>query len=127
MKKAITSLVALCALFTASATTSSTYETITASEAQIMMDTQEVIIVDVRNQNEYDAGHIPNAILLPLPTIQAQTEAITKTLPNKDAVILVHCRSGARSASASKILAGMGYTNIYDFGGINDWKGEVVK
>ena len=81
------------------------------------------VIVDVRGQDEYAAGHIPGAICIP-------NESITNTQPAElqdfDQVILVYCRSGNRSRQASQKLADMGYTNVYDFGGINDWTGETV-
>lgn len=103
-------------------TSESSYHKISAKEAKEMMDTQEVIIVDVRTQEEYDEGFIENAILIPNETInEAPTE-----LPDKDAVILVYCRSGNRSRQAANKLVDLGYTNIYDFGGIIDWPYEIV-
>lgn len=124
MRNLIAILATVCTAFTSCAQTSDDYKKITAQEAQTMMDNQAVIILDVRTQDEYDAGHIPNAILLPDFDIATKAEQV---LPKKDAVILVHCRSGVRSAGAAKKLASMGYTNIYDFGGIIDWTGEIVK
>lgn len=82
------------------------------------------VIVDVRRQNEYDSGHIPGAILIPNESIGTE---MPEELPDKDQVILVYCRSGNRSKKAAQKLADMGYTNVYDFGGINSWTGEVVK
>lgn len=101
-----------------------TNKKISAKEAQKMMDSQEVVILDVRTREEYNGGHIPNAVLLPLSDILVDSDRI---LPDKDAVILVYCRSGARSANAARELQSMGYKKIYDFGGIIDWKGEIVK
>ena len=83
----------------------------------------EIIILDVRTQQEYDAGHIEGAILLPNETI---ADTPPDALPNKDAEILIYCRSGNRSAQAAKKLVAMGYTNVYDFGGIIDWPYDVV-
>jgi len=74
-----------------------------------------VIIVDVRNQDEFEQGHVPDAILLPLPQLAARA---SDTLPDKDAVILIYCRSGNRSATAAQLLVDMGYRHVYDFGGI---------
>ena len=88
-------------------------------EAKEMMDTQEVIILDVREQDEYDGGHIPGAMLLPVGMINEETAA--GVIPGKDATVLVYCRSGNRSKTASSALADLGYTNIYEFGGINTW------
>ena len=100
------------------------YKKITSDEAKKMMETQKVIVVDVRTLEEYKEGHIPNAISVPLETIENEAEA---KLKNKDALILVYCRSGRRSREAALKLIEKGYTNVIDFGGIKDWNGEVVK
>ena len=92
-------------------------------EAKEMMDTQEVIILDVREQDEYDSGHIPGAVLLPVGTIDEDTAA--EVIPEKDSTVLVYCRSGNRSKTASSALAELGYTHIYEFGGINTWPYET--
>ena len=92
-------------------------------EAKEMMDTQEVIILDVREQDEYDNGHIPGAVLLPVGSIDEDTAA--EVIPEKDSAVLVYCRSGNRSKTASSALAELGYTNIYEFGGINTWPYET--
>ena len=105
-------------------TSDSSYEQITQEAAKEMMDTQEVIILDVREQDEYDSGHIPGAVLLPVGTIDETTAA--EAIPEKDSTVLVYCRSGNRSKQASDKLANLGYTNIVEFGGINDWPGETV-
>ena len=101
------------------------YKQITQDEAKEMMAKDDGhVIVDVRRQDEYDAGHIPGAILIP-------NESIDQTRPNElpdlDQIILVYCRSGRRSKEASEKLAKMGYTKIYEFGGIITWNGETVK
>ena len=95
------------------------YQQISQEEAKEMMDTQDVIILDVREQDEYDSGHIPGAVLLPVGTIDEETAA--EVIPEKDSTVLVYCRSGNRSKTASSALAELGYTNIYEFGGINTW------
>lgn len=105
--------------------TKNTYQQITQEEAKKMMDTQEVIILDVREQDEFDAGHIPGAVLLPVGTISDETAPAV--IPELDSVVLVYCRSGNRSKTASSALAELGYTNIYEFGGINTWPYEVEK
>ena len=88
------------------------------------MDTEEgFVIVDARTQSEYDEGHIGNAILIPEYEITDRAEA---EIPEKDTLILVYCRSGRRSKEASEKLVALGYTNILEFGGINDWTGETV-
>jgi len=99
------------------------YWNITAEEARQIMDTEEsCIILDVREQEEYDAGHIPGAILIPYTQIEEKAEEM---LPDKDQLILVYCRSGRRSKIAAESLAELGYTNIREFGGIVDWPYEV--
>ena len=99
------------------------YQQITQEAAKEMMDTQEVVILDVREQHEYDSGHIPGAVLLPVGTIAEDTAA--SVIDELDTVVLVYCRSGNRSKTASQGLAALGYTNIYEFGGINDWPYEI--
>lgn len=99
------------------------YVNITAEEAKQIMDTEEgYIILDVREQDEYDAGHIPGAILIPYTQIE---EKANEMLPDKEQLILVYCRSGRRSKIAAEALAKLGYTNIKEFGGIIDWPYEV--
>lgn len=102
-----------------------TYQKISQEEAKKMMDTQQTIILDVREQDEFDAGHIPGAVLLPVGMVSGETAAAV--IPELDSVVLVYCRSGNRSKTASDALAELGYTNIYEFGGINTWPYEVEK
>ena len=99
------------------------YQQITQEAAKEMMDTQEVVLLDVREQNEYDSGHIPGAVLLPVGTITEDTAAAV--IDDLDTTVLVYCRSGNRSKTASQALADLGYTNVYEFGGINDWPYEI--
>ena len=100
-----------------------TYQQITQEEAKDMMDAGDVVVLDVREQSEFDAGHIPGAALLPVGTITKDTAAAV--IPEPDTVVLVYCRSGNRSKTASRALVKLGYTNIYEFGGINDWPYDV--
>ena len=106
-------------------TVENTYQQITQEKAREMMDAQQVIVLDVREQNEFDAGHIPGAVLLPVGTIAKDTAAAV--IPGLDSVVLVYCRSGNRSKTASKALADLGYTNVYEFGGINTWPYDIEK
>ena len=101
-----------------------TYRQISMNEAVTMM-AQEIdyIILDVRRPDEFAAGHIPNAINVPNETIGT---AEIPELPNKDQLIMVYCRSGRRSKEAAEKLVKLGYTNVVEFGGILDWKGEIV-
>lgn len=97
---------------------------ITAEEAKKIMDTEsEYVILDVRTEEEFAQGHIPGAILIPDYEIREEAES---SLPDKDALILVYCRSGRRSKNAAETLAELGYTNIREFGGILDWPYETV-
>ena len=127
MKKLIPILLSAL-MFTGCAGTSNnqtnTYRQISMDEAVTMM-AQETgyIILDVRRPDEFAAGHIPNAINVPNETIG--TDEIAE-LPDKDQLIMVYCRSGRRSKEASEKLVKLGYTNIVEFGGILDWKGEIV-
>ena len=100
-----------------------TYQQITQEEAKKMMDTMDVIILDVREQDEFDSGHILNAVLLPVGTITEETAA--DVIPAKDSIVLVYCRSGNRSKTASDALVKLGYTNVYEFGGIITWQYET--
>ncbi|MCR5771277.1 MAG: rhodanese-like domain-containing protein [Butyrivibrio sp.] len=101
-----------------------TYMQISQEKAMEMMKLDDGhVIVDVRRQDEYDMGHIKGAILIPNETIGTTQP---EELPDLDQIILVYCRSGNRSKDASQKLADMGYTNIYEFGGINTWTGDIV-
>ena len=101
-----------------------TYRQITIDEAVNMMAKETgYIILDVRRPDEFAAGHIPNAINVPNETIGTSEIA---ELPDKDQLIMVYCRSGRRSKEASEKLVKLGYTNIVEFGGILDWKGDII-
>lgn len=100
------------------------YMNITAEEAKKIMDTEsDYIILDVRTEEEFAQGHIPGAMLIPDYAIREKAET---ALPDKDALILVYCRSGRRSKNAAQILAELGYSNIREFGGIMSWPYETV-
>ena len=101
------------------------YRKISAADAYKMMSVQsDFILLDVRTEKEYKEKRIAGSILIPDNVIK---DRALKELPDKDKVILVYCRSGRRSASAARILVSLGYTNVYDFGGILDWPYETVK
>ena len=100
------------------------YTQISQDEAKEMMEQDDGhVIVDVRRPDEFAAGHIPGAICIPNETIESEQP---EELTDLDQVILIYCRSGNRSKQAAQKLFDMGYTNVYEFGGINDWTGEVV-
>ena len=90
---------------------------------EMMRADDSLVVVDVRTQEEYAQGHIPGAICIPNESI---VDAQPEELPDLEQTILVYCRSGRRSKEAAQKLADMGYTNVYEFGGIIDWTGEVV-
>jgi rhodanese-related sulfurtransferase len=101
------------------------YRKISAEEAHAMMQKDKgFILLDVRTQDEFNQGHISGAVLLPDTLI---AEKAATALPDKNAEILVYCRSGHRSSGAAKALVAMGYVNVYDFGGIIDWPYATVK
>ena len=102
-----------------------TYEQITAEQAKTIMGTErDYVIIDARTEEEFAEGHIAGAILIPEYEILAKAEAY---IPDKDTLVLVYCRSGRRSKIASENLIKLGYTNVYEFGGIIDWPYEIVK
>ena len=101
------------------------YACITPAEAKEMMDTRQgYVILDTRTPEEYEAGHIPGAIVIPHDQIKDKAETV---LPDKDQLILVYCRSGRRSKLAAQDLVDLGYTNVKEFGGILDWPYDVEK
>jgi len=101
------------------------YAQITAEEAKYIMDNEEeYVILDVRTEEEFVEGHIPGAVLIPDYEIKDRAEM---EMPDKEQTILVYCRSGNRSKNASALLAEMGYTDVREFGGINDWLYEIEK
>lgn len=133
MKKALSILTILILLLvagcgasnqSAESTAESAYRQISQDEAMEMMARDDGhVVVDVRRQDEYDAGHIPGAILIPNESIGCDSP---EALPDYDQIILIYCRTGNRSKQAAEKLAAMGYTNIYEFGGINTWTGDIV-
>ena len=100
------------------------YHKISAEEAYEMMASQEVVVVDVRTREEYDGGHIENAVLVPNESIGSE---MPEALPDKEATLLIYCRSGRRSKDAAQKLLALGYQSVYDFGGVIDWPYELVK
>ena len=103
---------------------SASYTQISQDEAMKMMQEQTgYLIVDVRRPDEFAEGHIAGAVNVPNETIEDEAP---DALPDKEQTLFIYCRSGNRSKEASQKLADMGYTNIYEFGGINTWEGEIV-
>ena len=103
---------------------SASYTQISQDEAMKMMQEQsDYLIVDVRRPDEFAEGHIAGAVNVPNETIEDEAP---EALPDKEQTLLIYCRSGNRSKEASQKLADMGYTKVYEFGGINTWEGEIV-
>jgi len=112
------------AVFAAPHASASGFRQISMQEAVEMMAVEsDYIILDVRTEAEYALGHIPGAICIPNETIGSQA---IPSLPDKDQLVFVYCRSGNRSKQASAKLVRLGYTNIVEIGGINSWPGEIV-
>lgn len=127
MKRMMTALLLMAFLLSgcgASNQKANTYRQVSTQDAiDLMAEETDYLILDVRTEQEYEAAHIPGAICIPNETINGEEIA---ELPDKDQLILVYCRSGNRSKQAAQKLADQGYTNILEFGGINDWTGETV-
>lgn len=89
-------------------------------QAKALLDENpDAVIVDVREEEEYITGHAVNAVLLPLDELTAERAA--EALPDRSAPVLVYCRTGARSEEAACRLCAMGYTDVYDLGGLVGW------
>lgn len=114
----------LAAGFSSGACAAGSAKVISAQEARARMDADKsAIVLDVRTPEEYAEKHIPGSVLLPLDTIERDA---AKALPDKKRTILIYCRSGRRSAIAGQILVSMGYSSVFDFGGINRWPYATV-
>ncbi len=102
------------------------YRQIDQEEAwQMIRENEDVLVLDVRERYEYRTGHIPGAMLLPLDTIDR--ESAEAAIGEKDKKVLVYCRSGSRSRMAAKALTELGYTNIYEIGGIINWPYDIER
>jgi Rhodanese-related sulfurtransferase len=91
---------------------------------ELMAELSDYRLVDVRTQEEFDEGHIKGAELMPLDQLESLA---SDQLNDKDQVLIVYCRSGNRSGQASDLLKALGYTHVYDLGGIINWTGEIEK
>ena len=100
------------------------YEIISQEEAlSYMVNDSNSFILDVRTEEEFAGGHIKGAVLIPHDEIEAKAESV---ITDKERLILVYCRSGRRSKIAAEKLVELGYSNVKEFGGINDWNYEIV-
>ena len=101
-------------------------KTLEQDEAKEIMDTDKnVKVLDVREKEEFEEGHIEGAISLPLSTINEET--VKEIIPSKEIKVLLYCRSGARSEKAARALYALGYENVFSFGGIKDWKHGIIR
>lgn len=125
MKKLLPVMIAILLLAGCStAAEKESYRQIGMEEAIAMMEEETgYVLLDVRTTEEFAEKHIPGAINIPNEAIG---DAEIPELPDKNQLILVYCRSGNRSKQASEKLSALGYANIVEFGGINDWPGETV-
>lgn len=99
------------------------YQHLSMSKAKKFIDEKDCVVLDVRTPAEYEDGHIEDAVLLPVDEINAKAEEF---LLDKDANILIYCRSGRRAKKAAMKLVDLGYSHVYEFGGIIDWPYEIV-
>lgn len=101
------------------------FSNISHEEAKKRLDSEKgIIILDVRTRKEYESGHIQSSVLIPVDNLK---DDASEKLKDKETPIFVYCRSGNRSVTAANILVNLGYKNVYNLGGINDWPYEVVK
>ena len=101
----------------------SVYMNISPEKAKEMMENlEEFVLLDVRNEEEFAEGHIPGAVVIPYDEIEERAE---EEIPEKDVPLFVYCRSGRRSKIAAESLVSLGYSEIYEFGGIIDWPYEI--
>ncbi|MBR2802503.1 MAG: rhodanese-like domain-containing protein [Erysipelotrichaceae bacterium] len=113
----------LICLFACRAAPAASYTKITQEEALALLEKGDVLLLDVRTEEEYRSGHIPTAVCIPNETIGKEAFA---DYPDLSQTIIVYCRSGRRSAEAARKLSDAGYARVYDLGGIQDWSGEIT-
>ena len=105
-------------------TAPATVQTITPQDAKSRLDSDKtILLVDVRTQAEFDTEHLVGANVAP---VEYLSTTATQLFPDKNATYFIYCRSGNRSATASRLLVGLGYQHVYDLGGIIDWPYETV-
>ena len=124
MKKILATLMILVVALCAGCGEKATYKSVSQEEAvQMIAEKPDAIVLDVRTQDEYDKKHIPNAILVPLEELR---EGNFASIPDKNQTILIYCWTGRRAQDSAQLLADKGYKNVYEFGGLSEWKGDVV-
>jgi rhodanese-related sulfurtransferase len=121
MNRIIPLLIIVVVFLTACGISSEGYRNVSSEEAKQLIDNKDVVVLDVRTPEEYQEGHIPNAILIPLQELENKLNELDK----KDHYLVV-CRSGNRSAQASEVLTSNSFANIYNMtGGMNNWAFEI--
>lgn len=126
MKKLILAFIAIllaASIVGCSSSSSATVQVIDADKAKELLALSDTVLVDVRTQEEYDQGHIEKAILIPYNEIEASA---SQYLPNKQAAVIVYCRTGQRASWAAATLLAAGYQQVYNLGGINKWPDPLV-
>ena len=119
----ITALTIFCTVLFSACGADNAYRHLSMEDAvQMMQSEKDYLIVDVRSKEEYDKRHIPGAILLPIDDIRAGK---TDVLSDQRQTLLLYCWTGRRAEDAAILLAKMGYQNVYEFGGLVDWRGET--
>lgn len=99
-------------------------QAVSPAEASKMLEKEtDAVLLDVRTEDEFDSGHIPGSILLPLGDIK---DKISNVIPDKDTIVIIYCRSGNRSKTAAELLVELGYKRVYDLGGIIGWPYEIT-
>lgn len=122
--KIFSSFVAIFFVVTMFAGCTPNYETISPEEAQKIINSEkDYILIDVRTPEEFEKKHIPNAVLLPIEEIRKGS--VEKVLPDKKQKILIYCWTGRRAEDSADMLVEMGYSNVINFGGLVEWKGDV--
>lgn len=97
---------------------------VTPAEGQVMLENRfEIVLLDVRNPEEYREGHLPKAVNVPLDYVESSRVTV---YGDHQQPVMVYCHGGYRSAMAARMLMMMGYEEIYDLGGIVDWPFETV-
>lgn len=93
------------------------YKNINFEQAKELIEKDKVILLDVRTEEEYITGHIPNSVLIPLDELEERLNELSEL----DTKIIVYCKSGTRSTIACEILVQAGYVDVYNLGGVVDW------
>ncbi len=100
------------------------YQKVVPAEAKKMIEAG-VVVIDVREPNEFAEGHVKGAVNVPLSTLRPGQKL--EAVPDFNAKVLVQCKSGVRAEKASKILVETGYKHVYNMYGTSQWPYGLVK